>query len=168
MQTVSRFACDAMLGGLARWLRAAGYDATWQHGIADWDLIRHAREDSRALLSCDRGIFQIGTVRDGLVKSLRIPNGLSTQQQLTLVLQAFNLSLSQPRCMLCGGELRQIPREQAVGEVPKRTLQWLTEFFRCTRCARVFWKGTHWNRIQPALNAAAAGSPMFAEVAKTR
>ena len=28
-----RFACDAMLGGLARWLRAAGYDATWQEGI---------------------------------------------------------------------------------------------------------------------------------------
>lgn len=30
-----RFACDAMLGGLARWLRAAGYDATWTYGIED-------------------------------------------------------------------------------------------------------------------------------------
>ena len=29
------FACDAMLGGLARWLRAAGYDASWEHGIDD-------------------------------------------------------------------------------------------------------------------------------------
>src|SRR5206468_2540549 len=30
-----RFWCDAGLGGLARWLRAAGYEAAWQAGIAD-------------------------------------------------------------------------------------------------------------------------------------
>ena len=29
------FFCDAGLGGLARWLRAAGYDAAWETGIND-------------------------------------------------------------------------------------------------------------------------------------
>jgi len=29
------FFCDAMLGGLARWLRAAGYDAEYEYGIDD-------------------------------------------------------------------------------------------------------------------------------------
>lgn len=38
-----RFACDAMLGGLARWLRAAGYDASWQEGITDQELIGRNR-----------------------------------------------------------------------------------------------------------------------------
>jgi uncharacterized protein with PIN domain len=38
-----RFACDAMLGGLARWLRAAGYDACWHGGVADPELVRLAR-----------------------------------------------------------------------------------------------------------------------------
>jgi uncharacterized protein with PIN domain len=28
-------ACDAMLGGLARWLRAAGYDASWHPVFPD-------------------------------------------------------------------------------------------------------------------------------------
>ena len=41
--SIPRFACDAMLGGLARWLRAAGYDACWQEGIDDGELIRLAR-----------------------------------------------------------------------------------------------------------------------------
>jgi uncharacterized protein with PIN domain len=39
-----RFACDAMLGGLARWLRAAGYDATWRVDIDDGDLIQQAAQ----------------------------------------------------------------------------------------------------------------------------
>ena len=46
--TAPRFACDAMLGSLARWLRAAGYDAFWQEGIDDWDLIRLAQALGRA------------------------------------------------------------------------------------------------------------------------
>jgi len=58
------FACDAMLGGLARWLRAAGYDASWTEGIDDWDLVRLARREGRVLLSSDTGIFKIGVVRD--------------------------------------------------------------------------------------------------------
>ena len=45
------FLCDAMLGGLARWLRGAGYDARFQYGIDDRDLIRLARETGGTLLS---------------------------------------------------------------------------------------------------------------------
>ena len=52
-----RFACDAMLGGLARWLRAAGYDASWRVDISDPDLIRLSRDEGRTLLSSDTGIF---------------------------------------------------------------------------------------------------------------
>ena len=37
------FFCDAGLGGLARWLRAAGYDARWQEGIDDDHFLREAR-----------------------------------------------------------------------------------------------------------------------------
>src|ERR1039458_7984088 len=33
------FLCDAGLGGLARWLRAAGYEATWQPDIADDEVL---------------------------------------------------------------------------------------------------------------------------------
>src|SRR5687768_2358601 len=29
------FWCDAGLGGVARWLRAAGYEAFWEYGIDD-------------------------------------------------------------------------------------------------------------------------------------
>ena len=46
-----------MLGGLARWLRAAGYDASWHDGIDDGDLVRLAQAEGRTVLSSDDDIF---------------------------------------------------------------------------------------------------------------
>ena len=38
--------------------------------------------------------------------------------------------------------------EEALRErIPPRTYRWLDEFFVCGRCHRIFWHGTHWQRI---------------------
>jgi uncharacterized protein len=145
------FACDAMLGGLARWLRAAGYDASWSPHIDDWDLIRLARREGRVLLSSDTGIFRIGIVRDGDVPALAIPHGLGKHEQLALVLRRFGLAVREPHCMACGGELRPVPREAVRDRVPAGSLARQERFFECTRCHKVFWEGTHWQRIEAAL-----------------
>ena len=156
--TDPRFACDAMLGGLARWLRAAGYDACWQEGIDDWDLVRLARRERRVLLSSDTGIFRIGIVRDGEVAALMVPHGLDLAGQLTFVLRQLQLAPREPRCMACGGELAEVPREQVRDRVPPRSFAWAERFFECRRCGKLFWEGTHWRRIAAALaQARAAG-----------
>ena len=48
------FFCDAGLGGLARWLRAAGHDAKWQPDIDDDELLLET-PNNRAALSPDGG-----------------------------------------------------------------------------------------------------------------
>ncbi len=152
--TPPRFACDAMLGGLARWLRAAGYEASWQAGIEDWDLVRLALRDGSVLLTSDTGILRIGIVRDGDVASLFLPNGLKKRDQLALVLRGLNLPLREPRCMACGGELARATREQVGDRVPPRTLEWADCYWQCHRCGQVFWQGTHWHAIARELEAA--------------
>src|SRR5439155_2144301 len=147
-----RFACDAMLGSLARWLRAAGYDASWQEGIDDWDLIRLARDEKRTLLSCDTGIFRVGIVRDGEVASIQMPHGLDTRRQLALVLDRLKLPLRAPRCMACGGELEEVPRERVADKVPPRSFAWAQRFWLCRRCDRPFWQGSHWRHIASFLD----------------
>jgi uncharacterized protein with PIN domain len=151
------FACDAMLGGLARWLRAAGYDASWQEGIGDWDLVRQARREGRVLLSSDTGIFRIGVVRDGDVAALFVPHGLGIQGQLAFVLRERGLRLLAPRCMTCGGALREVPAADARPRVPPRTFDWVRQFFECERCGRLFWPGSHWQRIAEALRRVVLG-----------
>ncbi len=146
-----RFACDAMLGALARWLRAAGYDAAWQEGIDDWDLLRQARREGQVVLSSDTGLFRIGIVRDGALPALFVPHGLDTQGQLAFVLDRLHLPLRTPRCMACGGELATVPRAQVQAQVPPRSYAWAAAFWQCRRCERVFWEGTHWQRIAAKL-----------------
>ena len=142
-----RFACDAMLGALARWLRAAGYDASCHPDIDDWDLIRLARFEGRILLTCDTGISRIGIIRDGDLPALLLPNGLDKQEQLAYVLRRLHLPLREPRCMACGGVLVEVPKEQVRDRAPPRTFARVEQFYECDRCRQLFWPGTHWQRI---------------------
>jgi uncharacterized protein with PIN domain len=155
--TALRFACDAMLGGLTRWLRAAGYDAFWQLGIDDRELIRLSRETGRVLLSSDTRLFEFAVLRDGEQPALFVPLRLSPLEQLGFVLAKLRLSLREPRCMVCGGELVEMPREQVKDLVPPRTFAWLERFWQCAGCGKVFWHGTHWQRIAKALEQVASG-----------
>ncbi len=147
-----------MLGGLARWLRAAGYDASWQAGIDDWDLVRQARREDRVLLTSDTGIVRLGILRDGEVASLFIPHGLKKHGQLAFVLEQLHLDLQEPRCMACGGPLMPVPREEVGEEIPARTREWIETFYRCGRCGKLFWTGTHWQRIERILRQAREGA----------
>lgn len=140
-----------MLGGLARWLRAAGYDAFWESGIDDWDLVRLARAEGRMLLTSDTGILRIGIVRDGDVPALFIPHGMTKREQLAFVLRRLGLSRREPRCMACGGGLEEVPREEARDRVPPRSFACQQQFWECRRCQRLFWQGTHWQRIAAEL-----------------
>jgi uncharacterized protein with PIN domain len=160
-----RFACDAMLGGLARWLRAAGYDASWHDGIDDGELVRLTLAEGRTVLSSDGDVFEFSLVRDGVVPSLFVPRGLSVQAQLAHVLGALGLPLGEPRCMACGGELAELTREGAAGRVPPLSLARHERFWECVRCGKAFWHGTHWERIAERLRQAAPGGVVPPEAA---
>ena len=140
-----------MLGGLARWLRVYGYDATWTYGIDDWDLIRHARAENRFLLSCDTRMFEIGVLRDGELPGLLLPVGLKKLAQFRYVIGALKLPQLPTRCMACGGELHAVAKESVRARIPPRTAVWLDDYFECRRCQKLLWKGTHWRRIAETL-----------------
>src|SRR4051812_32005467 len=99
------FLCDAMLGGLARWLRAAGYDAEFDPHIDDGSLVRRAAAGGQIVLSSDSGIFERTVVRTASVRALYVPRGQDKLAQLRFVLRAFELPVCEPRCMTCGGAL---------------------------------------------------------------
>jgi uncharacterized protein with PIN domain len=149
-----RFACDAMLGGFARWLRAAGYDAFWRYSIDDHELIHLSQHEERTLLSSDTKIFLFRIIRDNILPALFVPLRLNPSEQLAHVLAKLNLPLRQPRCMVCGGNLVEVPKEEAREKVPARTFAWLDRFWECSRRRRLFWHGTHWQRIREQLQRA--------------
>lgn len=151
------FFCDAMLGGLARWLRAAGYDAAFVHGIDDGELVRRSQETGRLLLSSDAGVFARRLVRTAEVRGLYVPRGLRPVEQARFVLRELALPVRDPRCMACGGALEAAAPDAVQAAVPAVVLERYTEFWRCERCGKVLWKGSHWDGIIAGVAAAAEG-----------
>jgi uncharacterized protein len=146
------FFCDAMLGGLARWLRAVGYDAAYEYGIDDGELLRKASASGAMVLSSDGPLFERNVIKSNEVRALYIPQQLSKLEQLRFVVGRLSLRRLPPRCMACGGALDEVPRHSVMGEAPPMAFRCCERFWRCQRCGRLLWRGTHWDRIERRLD----------------
>jgi uncharacterized protein with PIN domain len=146
-----RFLCDEMLGGLSRWLRAAGYDASLARGEDDGAIVARAAREGRILLSSDGGIFERSVVATGQVPALLVPRATPPIEQLRFVLARSGLGLGEPRCMACGGELVEIDKASVAHAAPARSFAAFDRFWRCAGCAKLYWHGSHWERIQRVL-----------------
>jgi uncharacterized protein len=145
------FWCDAGLGGLARWLRACGFESLWKYGIDDVELLAQAQKIGAFVLTTDEGIMERRVVREGIIPAFCVSPTLKIHQQLAIVLRELKLQPGSPRCMACGGELRTVNKEDWREKIPPRTYVWLDEYFVCNRCEKLFWRGTHWRNIREKL-----------------
>lgn len=150
-----RFECDAMLGGLSRWLRAMGYEAAFEYGIDDGVLVSRAARDGSVVLSSDAPLFERRLLRSGAVRGLFVPRHAPVDEQLVFVMRHFTLAVRAPRCMRCGGALEEAAREAVRDEAPPRAWARCDRFWRCAACGQLFWHGTHWTRIARAREAVA-------------
>ena len=140
-----RFLCDAMLGSLARWLRFFGFDSVFlEPGPEDRILEEVARKEGRWLLTRDRDLASAGP-KTMLVRA----DGL--EDQLVEVFGRLNLrpdaTLENARCSECNGDLVDVTREDVAGITPPHVLATAARFRRCAGCRRVYWPGSHANRI---------------------
>jgi hypothetical protein len=142
----SRFALDVHLGKLARMLRMFGFDVAYDASFDDEALARAAREERRIVLSRDRGLLKRRMVTHGyLVRSL------APREQLSEVVRRFDLASQArlfSRCMLCNATLLPVDREIVLPLLPAVVAETCTRFSRCPACGRVFWRGTHWERMK--------------------
>ncbi|MEJ5237804.1 MAG: Mut7-C RNAse domain-containing protein [Limisphaera sp.] len=145
--------CDAGLGGLARWLWAAGQPAVWCRDADDSQLVRRALQAGAVLLTTDSLLLERRVVRSGRLPTVWVPPTLRVTEQLALVFDQLGLQLLPPRCMRCGGRLCPVEKAAVADRIPPRTARWLEEFFLCQSCGGLFWKGTHWQRILSRLRA---------------
>ncbi len=157
MDRPARFVADVMLGKLARWLRALGYDTLYLRDAPDARLLGLALREGRRLLT-----------RDARLAARAGPAGLLVRAedldgQLREVLEACGLDGSAPlsRCLECNGILQAREPAEVRGRVPPYTLATQVEFWECEGCGRVFWPGTHaegiLRRLDPYLAAERRG-----------
>jgi hypothetical protein len=154
-----RFLCDAGLGGLARWLRAAGYEALWLPDLDDAALLREAQARGATLLTTDSLLLERRVICDGGIPTVWLPPAGRPPEQLARVFRELKLAPLAPRCMQCGGKLRLVDKATVAARIPPRTARWLEEYFVCAQCGHLFWRGTHWQRINACLRELSATMP---------
>ncbi|HID95228.1 MAG TPA: hypothetical protein EYP53_04125 [Candidatus Latescibacteria bacterium] len=144
-----RFIVDDMLGRLAKWLRILGYDTCYCRRISDAELLRRAAAEHRIILTRDtRLIERIFSGNYLLIKSEDL------RGQLRQVLGELNLDTRRylfSRCLVCNHPILPVEPEEVRGRVPSYVFQTQTEFSTCPGCERIYWKGTHYERILETL-----------------
>jgi uncharacterized protein len=142
----TKFILDVHLGRLAGYLRMLGFDTSYERHSTDPDLVQISSSQQRILLTRDRGLLKHAAITHGYW--LRETD---SRRQLAEIVQRFDLARSiRPfsRCMRCNSVLRPVSKEQVRDSLTQRTAALHDEFLRCPGCERVYWKGSHFVRMQ--------------------
>lgn len=143
-----KIAADNMLGRLAVWLRLLGLDTVYLVGgpktpLPDRVLItRRTDRPHQPRLS-------------GWPRVIRLKEN-STLDQLRESVAALGLTPADAapltRCSRCNEPLAPLERGAAFGRVPEFVFENQSEFFACPSCGRVYWPGTHLDRMMAVIH----------------
>ena len=143
---ITRFILDAHLGKLAKYLRMLGFDTLYRNDYEDSEIIAIARQENRIILTRDKPLLKSKEVQHGYYVRATKKHG-----QLTEVVQKFDLYnqfRSFTRCMTCNSELIPKKKEEIIQKIDPETSAAFNEYFYCPHCDKVFWKGSHFERME--------------------
>ncbi len=143
----ARFVADAHMGQLAKNLRMLGFDVLYRNDYSDAEVARLAACEDRIVLTRDRDLL----IRKDIVHGCYL-HSTASDAQVMEVIARFDLVQSArafSRCIACNGELKTIDKEEVGHRVPQHSRQFYDRFFECRECARVYWEGSHVERMRP-------------------
>lgn len=142
----ARFIADAMLGKLARWLRVLGCDVEYFPVIGDAELVARGEQTGRLILTRDTLLVRRRGARDNHF----LVEGDHFRDQLRQVVGHFRIEPAAgflSRCLECNTMLEAIDREEVRHRIPPYVYESQAEFRICPRCSRIYWAGTHRERM---------------------
>ena len=149
------FIADVHLRKLAHYLRLLGFDTLHENDYADQEIVEIAERTGRIILTRDRMLLKNGAVTHGYWVRSTDP-----VEQAREVIRRFDLRRQVrlfSRCPSCNGEIVLVSKEAVYDRIPPKTALWLDEYFICTGCGKLYWRGTHYPRLVEKIDAILAG-----------
>ncbi|HID60536.1 MAG TPA: hypothetical protein EYP46_01590 [Hadesarchaea archaeon] len=149
-----KFVADGMLGKLARWLRLAGHDVIYIDNLrasaVDQDeiLLNLAKLEKRELLTCDLLLYRRARksgIRTTFIRTSDVVSQLAEISKKSG--HKIEINPENSRCPTCNGLLKPVGKEKIVEFVPRTVLKTRREFWRCSKCGKIYWYGKHWKTI---------------------
>jgi uncharacterized protein with PIN domain len=146
---MQRFVADRMLGKLAKWLRVFGYDVIYLRQGVDEEIETRLKE-GRIFLTRNRRAGPWQQLGEVFVIHANEP-----KKQLREVVQGLRLAMIDAelfsRCLSCNCLLDTVSREEVRAEVPDYIYQTQSRFHRCCDCGKVYWPGSHSEKMRQQL-----------------
>jgi len=136
-----RFLADHMLGTLGKWLRLLGFDTLYPDVQDDEKLRKISSERDSIILTRDKNLASRSNAL--YIESDRL------DEQIRQVFQSLNLKVDDAlsRCSLCNEPIMEVEKWSVRCHVPEAVFFHHEEFWKCTKCNKIYWKGTHWKKI---------------------
>ena len=140
-----RFVVDVNLGRLAWLLRLLGFDVWWSNDADDKTLTDISLERQRILLTRDRGLLKRRAITHGLFVRSDNPEEQALDVIRSLDLRQRLAPLT--RCVRCNGKLAPAAKDEVIDQLEPLTRRYYDEFSRCTQCGRIYWPGSHYEKL---------------------
>jgi len=148
-----KFACDVMLGALAKWLRVSGHDVFYSASIDRSGLFRVAREDGRVILTRAGTFHELKEIPEyKVIHSEHVEDQIRQVYELFPQLDPWKDIFS--RCVECNAILEAVEKAEVEDELPPLVKERMNEFRRCPSCKRIYWPGTHVDRMKKFISKA--------------
>lgn len=144
------FIVDAMLGKLSKKLRLLGYDSLYSSNMEDDEVLRLAKNENRVLITKDVPLTQkaqkqqIVTIQ--ITKDDEIEQFLQINEKIKL--GKCTVSGGNSRCPVCNGKLEYVEKKDVAEKVPTTVFKNMNNFWKCTKCEKIYWEGTHITNLQ--------------------
>ena len=148
----TRFLCDEMLKGLARWLRAAGYDTEiCMSGVPDRLVLQQAVNEDRILITRDHKMMEFRDAGNSVIwlecnDTESCIAALASKTLINWLLNPFS------RCLQCNTPLIEASADK-MERVPDESRKLAHPLRYCPVCDKVYWEGSHVERMRSRLRA---------------
>ncbi len=124
-----------------------GYDAAYPEPGPDRALIERSRAEGRILLTRDKELAS------RIAGSVQIRSD-DLDEQIREIAAILPLKLVDPlsRCSICNEALAAVPMTKVRDLVPEGVRSRHHDFWQCPSCHRVYWRGSHWDKMVERLN----------------
>lgn len=140
-----QFMVDSHLGKLAKDLRVLGFDCLYDVDYTAEKIISIAVQESKIVLTRNIGLLKSKQVSQGYWLRSQEP-----ETQVKEVIKHFNLYDNiKPftRCRVCNGLIDQVSKQSVEENLPQMTKVHFQDFYQCRECRRVYWKGSHYEKM---------------------
>jgi uncharacterized protein with PIN domain len=142
----SRFVADINIRDVVKTMRSLGLDVLEDPTLSAKEIIDISLKDGRIILSGSRQLLKRKRVAYGIF--IRRDHREAQIQRIIKMLSLKSHCSPFTRCFLCNTNLEKVSKESVWKRIPPRTRRRCNTFARCPSCDRLYWNGTHYQKIR--------------------